>query len=137
MFSILNEIKDNSPGSIVGVIGASIGSAASVYILVAITGYLTFGNNVEGNIVSMCRSAPVLVLDLTEHRRPRLSAFYNCQGGHRHSGDFQYSPASSSLPRFDRRGPEMASKQKLSARGHCCSGGTTSSAFECCPGCSR
>jgi len=55
MFSILNEIKDNSPGSIVGVIGASIGSAASVYILVAITGYLTFGSNVEGNIVSMCR----------------------------------------------------------------------------------
>ncbi|KAK1758015.1 transmembrane amino acid transporter protein-domain-containing protein [Echria macrotheca] len=53
MFSILNEIKDNSPASIVGVISASIGSAASVYILVAITGYLTFGNNVEGNIVSM------------------------------------------------------------------------------------
>ncbi|KAK0748980.1 transmembrane amino acid transporter protein-domain-containing protein [Schizothecium vesticola] len=53
MFSILNEIKDNSPGSLVAVIGGSIGSAASVYILVAITGYLTFGNNVEGNIVSM------------------------------------------------------------------------------------
>jgi len=53
MFSILNEIKDNSPLSIVGVIGASIGSAASVYILVAITGYLTFGNNVVPNIVSM------------------------------------------------------------------------------------
>ncbi|KAK0654982.1 transmembrane amino acid transporter protein-domain-containing protein [Cercophora newfieldiana] len=46
-------IQDNSPGSIVGVIGASIGSAASVYILVAITGYLTFGSNVEANIVSM------------------------------------------------------------------------------------
>lgn len=55
MFSILNEIKDNSPGSLVAVIGGSIGSAASVYILVAITGYLTFGNNVEGNIVSMCK----------------------------------------------------------------------------------
>ncbi|KAK3695752.1 transmembrane amino acid transporter protein-domain-containing protein [Podospora appendiculata] len=53
MFSILNEIKDNSPGSIVGVIGSSIGSAASVYILVAITGYLTFGSDVEGNIVGM------------------------------------------------------------------------------------
>jgi len=55
MFSILNEIKDNSPGSLVAVIGGSIGTAASVYILVAITGYLTFGNNVEGNIVSMCK----------------------------------------------------------------------------------
>jgi amino acid permease len=55
MFSILNEIKDNSPGSIVGVIGSSIGTAASVYTLVAITGYLTFGNDVKGNIVGMCR----------------------------------------------------------------------------------
>ncbi|KAK3290256.1 transmembrane amino acid transporter protein-domain-containing protein [Chaetomium fimeti] len=53
MFSILNEIKDNSPGSIVGVIGSSIGTAASVYTLVAITGYLTFGNDVKGNIVGM------------------------------------------------------------------------------------
>ncbi|KAL2022949.1 hypothetical protein VTK56DRAFT_4164 [Thermocarpiscus australiensis] len=53
MFSILNEIKDNSPASIVGVISASIGSAASVYILVAITGYLTFGSDVKGNIVGM------------------------------------------------------------------------------------
>ncbi|KAK4247626.1 transmembrane amino acid transporter protein-domain-containing protein [Corynascus similis CBS 632.67] len=53
MFSILNEIKDNSPGSIVGVIGSSIGSAASIYVLVAITGYFTFGNDVSGNIVSM------------------------------------------------------------------------------------
>ncbi|KAL2173921.1 transmembrane amino acid transporter protein-domain-containing protein [Thermothelomyces heterothallicus CBS 202.75] len=53
MFSILNEIKDNSPGSIVAVIGSSIGSAASIYVLVAITGYFTFGNDVKGNIVSM------------------------------------------------------------------------------------
>ncbi|KAJ4298340.1 hypothetical protein N0V88_003367 [Collariella sp. IMI 366227] len=53
MFSIMNEIKDNSPGSIVTVIGSSIGSAASVYILVAITGYLTFGSDVKGNIVGM------------------------------------------------------------------------------------
>ncbi|KAI1464564.1 transmembrane amino acid transporter protein-domain-containing protein [Daldinia caldariorum] len=53
MFSILNEISNNSPGSIVGVISTSIGSAAAVYILVAITGYLTFGNDVIGNIVSM------------------------------------------------------------------------------------
>ena len=36
------------------VIAASIGSAASVYILVAITGYLSFGNSVVGNIVGMC-----------------------------------------------------------------------------------
>lgn len=53
MFSILNEIKDNSPASIAGVIGSSIGTAASIYVLVAITGYLTFGNLIKGNIVGM------------------------------------------------------------------------------------
>jgi amino acid permease len=60
MFSILNEIKDNSPASIVGVVGTSIGGAASMYILVAITGYLTFGNDVAGNIVSQCTFQTVL-----------------------------------------------------------------------------
>ncbi|KAG9244639.1 transmembrane amino acid transporter protein-domain-containing protein [Calycina marina] len=53
MFSILNEIKDNSPRRTTGVIVGSIGSAASVYVLVAITGYLSFGNAVQGNIVGM------------------------------------------------------------------------------------
>ncbi|KAJ5034914.1 uncharacterized protein L3040_008182 [Drepanopeziza brunnea f. sp. 'multigermtubi'] len=53
MFSILNEIKDNSPRSTTSVIAASIGSAASIYVLVAITGYLSFGNNVAGNIIGM------------------------------------------------------------------------------------
>jgi amino acid permease len=38
------------------VIAASIGSAASIYVLVAITGYLSFGNAVQGNIVGMCKS---------------------------------------------------------------------------------
>jgi amino acid permease len=58
MFSILNEIKDGSPASVMRVITSSIGSAASIYILVAITGYLTFGNYIAGNIVSMCKSDP-------------------------------------------------------------------------------
>ncbi|CAG8948682.1 hypothetical protein HYFRA_00001802 [Hymenoscyphus fraxineus] len=53
MFSILNEIKDNSHRQTTSVIAASIGSAASVYVLVAITGYLSFGNKVIGNIVGM------------------------------------------------------------------------------------
>lgn len=55
MFSIINEINDNTPSSIKGVIGSSIGSAASIYILVSITGYLTFGNSVADNIVSQCK----------------------------------------------------------------------------------
>lgn len=55
MFAILNEIKDNSPSSVIGVVGTSIGSAATIYTVVAITGYLTFGNAVVGNIVMMCK----------------------------------------------------------------------------------
>ncbi|KAI0125351.1 transmembrane amino acid transporter protein-domain-containing protein [Xylariales sp. AK1849] len=53
MFSILNEIKDSTPKSIMGVVSTSIGSAAGIYVLVAITGYLTFGDDIKGNIVSM------------------------------------------------------------------------------------
>jgi amino acid permease len=53
MFSIINEIKDNSPASIFGVIGSSIGTAASIYVLVSITGYITFGNDIVANIISM------------------------------------------------------------------------------------
>ncbi|KAH8201832.1 hypothetical protein TruAng_004006 [Truncatella angustata] len=53
MFSILNEIKDKAPKSVLGVVGSSIGSAASIYVLVAVTGYLTFGDDIHGNIVSM------------------------------------------------------------------------------------
>ena len=53
MFSILNEISDNGHFQTTSVVFASIGSAASIYILVAITGYLSFGNNIGGNIVGM------------------------------------------------------------------------------------
>ncbi|KAJ6107498.1 Vacuolar amino acid transporter 5 [Penicillium sp. IBT 18751x] len=53
MFSILNEIKNNSHFRTTSVVFASIGSAAATYILVAITGYLSFGDHVAGNIVGM------------------------------------------------------------------------------------
>ncbi|KAF2139035.1 uncharacterized protein K452DRAFT_255084 [Aplosporella prunicola CBS 121167] len=53
MFSILNEIFDNSHFRTTSVVGASIGLACSLYILVGITGYLSYGENVGGNIVSM------------------------------------------------------------------------------------
>ncbi|KAG5926772.1 hypothetical protein E4U42_002966 [Claviceps africana] len=53
MFSIVNEIKDNSPSSLIRVVLLSIGSAAGIYILVAITGYITFGNDIVGNIILM------------------------------------------------------------------------------------
>lgn len=52
MFSILNEISDNSHYRTTAVILASNGTAAAIYILVAITGYLSFGNDIGGNIVA-------------------------------------------------------------------------------------
>ena len=55
MFSIMNEIKDNSPSKIISVIGSSIGLAGSIYLVVSITGYITFGNAIVANIVSMCK----------------------------------------------------------------------------------
>ncbi|KAF1988867.1 hypothetical protein K402DRAFT_391565 [Aulographum hederae CBS 113979] len=53
MFSILNEISNNSHFRTTGVVMTSIGTACSIYILVAITGYLSYGDNILGNIVSM------------------------------------------------------------------------------------
>ena len=58
MFSILNEINNNSHFRTTGVVAASIGSAAFIYILVAITGYLSFGNSVVGNIIGICKPLP-------------------------------------------------------------------------------
>lgn len=52
MFSILNEIKDNSPFKTTSVVFASNGFSASVYVVVSITGYLSFGTNTQGNIVA-------------------------------------------------------------------------------------
>lgn len=52
MFSIVNEIADNSHIRLTSVVSTSIGSAGFIYILVAVTGYLSFGNDVGGNIVA-------------------------------------------------------------------------------------
>jgi amino acid permease len=52
MFSVLNEVSNSSHFRTTSVIFASNGTAAAIYILVAITGYLSFGNDVGGNIVS-------------------------------------------------------------------------------------
>jgi len=53
MFAILNEIENNSHRSTTSVISGSIGSAVFIYILIAIAGYLSYGSNVNGNIISM------------------------------------------------------------------------------------
>jgi amino acid permease len=53
MFSILNEINKPTSFRTTAVVFASIGTACSIYILVAITGYLSYGDNIAGNIVAM------------------------------------------------------------------------------------
>ena len=57
MFSILNEIGNNSQFRTTTVVFASIGVSAFLYVLVAITGYLSFGNAVGGNVVAMCKNS--------------------------------------------------------------------------------
>lgn len=57
MFSILNEIADNSHFRTTTVILGAIGGACSLYILTGITGYLSYGDNIRGNIVSMYPTA--------------------------------------------------------------------------------
>ncbi|KAF1979072.1 hypothetical protein BU23DRAFT_524772 [Bimuria novae-zelandiae CBS 107.79] len=57
MFSILNEISDNSHFRTSSVILASIGSACALYILTGITGYLSYGDNITGNIVNLYPAA--------------------------------------------------------------------------------
>ncbi|KAI9355270.1 transmembrane amino acid transporter protein-domain-containing protein [Pilaira anomala] len=51
IFSVYNELEDNSEKSIIKVIFGSIGSATFIYELVAIIGYLSFGKDVLGNII--------------------------------------------------------------------------------------
>ena len=59
MFSILNEISNNSHFRTTSVVVASNGTSCLIYLLVAITGYLSFGNAVLGNIVGMCKSSDI------------------------------------------------------------------------------
>lgn len=51
LFSIINELKENSMTNITGVITRSISISTAVFLTVGITGYLTFGSNTLGNIM--------------------------------------------------------------------------------------
>lgn len=80
MFSILNEMSDPAPAKTLGVVTASIGTAAITYAVVAITGYLSFGDNVNGNVVSMCKDSAksglklLLTMPQIHHQQLRRSA---------------------------------------------------------------
>lgn len=101
MFSILNEIEDNSPFKTTSVVLASIGSSGSIYLLVAITGYLTFGDNVAGNIVAQCKLVgTILCFPALTDSRYSFSRFNNRQSSNRCACHVLIPFASSPLPRF-------------------------------------
>lgn len=51
LFSIINELKENSMANITSVINTSITISTVVFLAVGICGYLTFGSNTLGNIM--------------------------------------------------------------------------------------
>ncbi|KAI9353814.1 transmembrane amino acid transporter protein-domain-containing protein [Obelidium mucronatum] len=53
IFAVHNELDDNAIPRVSRVIHLSITTAFSVYQLIGIMGYLTFGNSVAGNVISM------------------------------------------------------------------------------------
>ncbi|ORZ08194.1 transmembrane amino acid transporter protein-domain-containing protein [Absidia repens] len=52
IFSVYNELEDNSQSVINKTIGTSIGSSMMIYQVIAILGYLSFGKDVKGNVIS-------------------------------------------------------------------------------------
>lgn len=99
MFSIVNEIKDNSPSSIIRVIGSSIGLAGSIYIVVSITGYITFGNAIVANIVSMCRfHHSDIIFALLTTSRPYGRCIHHWESCYCYSGFILDSFAGSPMP---------------------------------------
>jgi amino acid permease len=57
MFSVLNEVVNNSHFHTTTIIFASIGGACALYVLTGAAGYLSYGDNIKGNIVSMYPTA--------------------------------------------------------------------------------
>lgn len=51
MFSIINEAANNSLASMTRLINLAILCSSALFILVGLTGYLTFGDKVDGNII--------------------------------------------------------------------------------------
>eukprot|EP00040_Diaphanoeca_grandis_P032519 m.197163 g.197163 ORF g.197163 m.197163 type:complete len:461 (-) comp32650_c0_seq1:84-1466(-) len=95
IFAVWSELKNGSVRAVDKVIGASIGSAACIYVSIALAGYITFGANVEADIlqsypktaiVSIARmSISILVafsypLQAHPARQCLLSLYSSCSG---------------------------------------------------------
>mmetsp|Transcript_10580 Transcript_10580/g.16926 ORF Transcript_10580/g.16926 Transcript_10580/m.16926 type:complete len:268 (+) Transcript_10580:776-1579(+) len=62
IFSICNELKDLNKPRINTVIVSSISSALFVYLVIAISGYATFGSKVSGDALEMYPTTPLLTV---------------------------------------------------------------------------
>ncbi|KAI9330253.1 transmembrane amino acid transporter protein-domain-containing protein [Zopfochytrium polystomum] len=60
IFSIHNELIDNTVPRVGAVVRYSIWTAFSVYQVIGIIGYLTFGNAVASNVIQMYPSGPII-----------------------------------------------------------------------------
>lgn len=60
IFSVYNELQDNSSKQVNGTILLSIGSACGIYQWIAILGYLTFGSKVAPNLLTMYGNSTVV-----------------------------------------------------------------------------
>ncbi|TPX54955.1 hypothetical protein PhCBS80983_g05669 [Powellomyces hirtus] len=60
IFSVYNELVDNTPARVKGVVLTSVGTAFSVYEIVAVLGYLTFGTAVTSNIIAQYPASPLI-----------------------------------------------------------------------------
>ncbi|WVR03398.1 hypothetical protein IAU60_000389 [Kwoniella sp. DSM 27419] len=61
LFPIFNELQNRTQKRLNIVIGASMGSAAAVYEVLGIIGYLTFGNKVGSNIIAMYPATSIII----------------------------------------------------------------------------
>ncbi|OBZ74208.1 Vacuolar amino acid transporter 5 [Grifola frondosa] len=61
LFPIFNEISSNTQKRMNIVVGTSIGSAALIYEIIAVFGYLTFGSKVGANIIAMYPSTSLFI----------------------------------------------------------------------------
>lgn len=120
MFPIINELADNSPARTASLIGTSVGSSGFIYLLVAITGYFSFGDNVSGNIIGMCTLNKVISSPLILVLIPLRSTFNsldNMPSRNRPVLHALLSASSSSMSSLNRRRVEMATKASQKSSG--------------------
>ncbi len=115
IFAVFNELKSNTERRTNSVVFGSIGTGAGVYLVIAILGYLMFGDNAKPNMLLSCKFifiyttiVHVLPSDINQNLvLPETSCFSSCHHSSRYRSVRRFVPRSfivsasmSSLPRF-------------------------------------